>query len=113
VVAGDNFADVVLLAAASIQPVSSADALREVARMGVARLRASLPALHESAIREKVSVGSPVNYTPGTNICYRQLHRHDKQQQSSEDDDDEFVTDVGRGGAFGRSATNATSDRGF
>ena len=76
VVAGDNFADVVLLAAhctpmtASIQPVSSADALREVAQMGVAQLRASLPALHESAIRGKVSVGSSVNYTPGTNICF-------------------------------------------
>ena len=46
-------------------------------------------------------------------MFHRQLHRHDKQEQSSEDDDDEFVTDVGRGGAFGRSATNATSDRGF
>ena len=101
VVAGDNFADVVALAAhctpmtASMLPAQPADALRDVARMTVADLRARLTALHESAAGTKAALSARLTACLGSRqVAPRAVPAQQQQQQSSEDDDDEFMTDV-------------------
>ena len=103
VVAGDNFADVVALAA-NCAPMSSfmqteepADALRDVAKLKVADLRARLTALHESATGTKAVLTArlttrldPRRAAPAVAPVRQQ------QPEPGDDDDGELMT---RGGA--------------
>ena len=100
-VAGDNFADVVAMAAncspmsSSMEMEEAADALRDVSKLKVADLRVRLTALHESAAGKKAVLAARL-VTSMTNSRGGSAAAPLRPQQQEPDDDDEdvFMTEV-------------------
>ena len=100
VVAGDNFADVVSMAA-NCSPMSSsmrtepADALHDVTKLKVADLRAKLTALHESAAGTKAVLAARLKASmDAIRVGPAAAPVRQQQQEPDDDDDDVFMTEV-------------------
>ena len=100
VVAGDNFADVVAMAAhcapmsASMPPGLQDDAFRGVSRMKVADLRERLTALRESSAGNKATLSGRLTAVLSRGAPQSGAPARQQQEVASEDDDRELMTDV-------------------
>ena len=101
VVAGDNFADVVAMAAncspmsSSMEMEEAADALRDVSKLKVADLRVRLTALHESAAGKKAVLAARLVASMATSRAGSAAAPLRPQQQELDDDDEDvFMTEV-------------------